>query len=70
MGKPAHAAAADADEIRRRAGRGGESYMRYFTETELRGLVLAADFAVEDLVHTDDLGQTWGNVFVLMGRAV
>ena len=45
-------------------------YFRYFEEADLRGLCEGAGFAVEAVVHTDDLGEAWGNVFVVMARAV
>ena len=45
-------------------------YFRYFDRDDLTNLCAFAGFAVEALVHTDDLGEAWGNVFVLMARAI
>ena len=45
-------------------------YFRYFERTDLADLCVGAGFEVDAIVHTDDLGEAWGNVFVVMARAV
>jgi SAM-dependent methyltransferase len=49
---------------------GSISYMRYFDEPELLALVAGAGFGGISIAHTDALGESWGNVFVLMSVAV
>jgi SAM-dependent methyltransferase len=39
--------------------------MHYFREPEVRALLEAAGFNVDLLTHTSDLGERWGNVFVV-----
>ncbi len=48
---------------------GSIGYWRYFDEPELRTLVTGAGFANISVVHTDDLGESWGNVFVASATA-
>lgn len=51
-------------------GDGGlrESYNHYFTEAELRSLLDDTGFVDVEVLHTDDLGEAWGNVFVAVAR--
>jgi SAM-dependent methyltransferase len=45
------------------------SYMRYFDEPEIRSLLSTAGFSDITIAHTDELGESWGNVFVVTATA-
>ena len=45
----------------------GVHWMHYFDEAELRDLFAAAGLTLRLLVHTNELGERWGNVFVAVG---
>lgn len=46
----------------------GPSYNHYVTEPELRSMLSRAGFVEVEVVHTDDLGEAWDNVFVAVAR--
>ena len=48
---------------------GSISYMRYFDEPEIHSLVSGAGFSHIRVAHTDELGESWGNVFVVTAVA-
>lgn len=48
---------------------GSISYMRYFDEPEIRSLLAGAGFSDITIAHTDELGESWGNVFVVTAVA-
>ncbi len=48
----------------------GPSYNHYVSESELRSMLASAGFVDADVLHTDDLGESWDNVFVAVSRRV
>lgn len=46
----------------------GPSFNHYVTEAELRSMLAVAGFVDIELLHTDDLGERWDNVFVAVCR--
>ncbi|MFH1569694.1 MAG: class I SAM-dependent methyltransferase [Gemmatimonadota bacterium] len=47
---------------------GTSRYWHYFDAAELRNLCAAAGYGRTEVVHTSDLGETWDNVLVAVGR--